>query len=79
MSAAERITDALFSGDATKLSASDLEQLQQDGLPSSELDLSDLPETLTQLLADVGMATSGKQVKDALREMPLSSMGRLYR
>ena len=66
LSAAERITDALFSDDATKLSASDLEQLQLDGLPSSELDLSNLPETLTQLLADVGMAASGKQVKDAL-------------
>ncbi len=66
LAAAERITDALFSGDATQLSASDLAQLQQDGLPSSELDLSNLPETLTQLLADVGMANSGKQVKDAL-------------
>ena len=35
-------------------------------MPSSELDLSNLPDTLTQLLADVGMAASGKQVKDAL-------------
>ena len=66
LAAAQRITEALFSGDATALSAEDLEQLRLDGLPASDLDLNALPPTLTQLLTDAGVVTSGKQVKDAL-------------
>lgn len=65
--AAQRITEALFSGDVTQLSEADLEQIKLDGLPSSgltEADLIDKP--LTQLLADAELAPSGKQVKDAL-------------
>lgn len=65
--AAQRITQALFSDDLVGLSESDFEQLQQDGLPSSKLLRSNIGETpLTQILADVEMAASGKQVKDAL-------------
>jgi len=65
--AAQRITQALFSDDLAGLSESDFEQLQQDGLPSSKLVRADIDETpLTQILADVEMAASGKQVKDAL-------------
>jgi tyrosyl-tRNA synthetase len=65
--AAQRITQALFNDDLAGLSESDFEQLQQDGLPSSKLGRSDIGETpLTQILADVEMAVSGKQVKDAL-------------
>lgn len=66
LSAAQRITGALFSGDLAELSEADFEQLKLDGLPSSllpQMDLSQLP--LTQLLSDCGLAT-GKQVKDAL-------------
>ena len=65
--AAQRITQALFSDDLAGLKESDFEQLQQDGLPSSQLIRADIDETpLTQILADVEMAASGKQVKDAL-------------
>ena len=64
--AAQRITDALFSGDTSQLSADDLKQLALDGLPSTSIDLANLPPTLTQLLTDAGMVSSGKQVKDAL-------------
>lgn len=67
LQAAERITEALFSGGVEQLSESDLEQLQLDGLPSSTLvraQLADKP--LTQWLVDAEMAASGKQVKDAL-------------
>ena len=66
--AAKRITDALFSGDVSELSEQDYAQLAQDGLPSSVLDVkavSDQP--VTAILADAGMAPSGKQVKDALQ------------
>lgn len=66
LEAAQRITDALFSGDATALSADDLEQLRLDGLPASDLNLTALPATLTQVLTEAGMVSSGKQVKDAL-------------
>ncbi|MBD5772724.1 tyrosine--tRNA ligase [Marinomonas colpomeniae] len=66
--AAERITLALFSGEADQLSEQDLEQIQLDGLPSSSLKGVDLASTpLTSLLADAGLASSGKQVKDALQ------------
>lgn len=65
--AAQRITQALFSDDLVGLSESDFEQLRQDGLPSSVLRRADIGEIpLTQILADVEMAVSGKQVKDAL-------------
>ncbi len=68
MAAAERITQALFSGETDQLSEQDLEQIQLDGLPSSSLAEVNLAETpLTSLLADAGLAASGKQVKDALQ------------
>ncbi len=66
--AAKRITEALFSGDTSSLSEQDYAQLAQDGLPSSILDVaavSDQP--VTTILADAGLAPSGKQVKDALQ------------
>ncbi|MBR7889991.1 tyrosine--tRNA ligase [Marinomonas sp. A79] len=68
LQAAERITLALFSGNVDSLSEQDLEQIQQDGLPSSSLEGIDLSSTpLTSLMADAGLAASGKQVKDALQ------------
>ena len=66
LDAAKRITEALFSGSLVDLSESDMRQLRQDGLPASSLGVESFPETLIQLLTDVGMAGSGKQVKDAL-------------
>lgn len=65
--AAQRITQALFSDELSVLSEADFEQLRLDGLPSSVLARDVLAEVpLTQLLADAGLAASGKQVKDAL-------------
>ncbi len=66
LAGAQRITEALFSGDLAELSASDLAQLQLDGLPTALLDRAELAgRPLTQLLADIGMG-AGKQIKDAL-------------
>jgi tyrosyl-tRNA synthetase len=65
LTAAERITEALFSGDPSALGEADLEQLAMDGLPAEKINLSDVPPTFTQLLAQVGVA-AGKQIKDAL-------------
>lgn len=68
LQAAERITNALFSGETDQLSEQDLEQIQLDGLPSSSLANVNLSETpLTSLMAEAGLAASGKQVKDALQ------------
>lgn len=65
--AAQRITEALFSGDLASLDEADFAQLAQDGLPSSPLVLASLAETpLTQLLSEAELA-NGKQVKDALK------------
>lgn len=66
LDAAQRITEALFSGSLASLSESDVMQLRQDGLPATTLPRAALPETLTQTLTDAGMVNSGKQVKDAL-------------
>lgn len=67
LQAAQRITEALFSGSTASLSEADLEQLKLDGLPFAQLKRQALAEkTLTQWLVDAGMAASGKQVKDAL-------------
>jgi tyrosyl-tRNA synthetase len=66
LAAAERITEALFSGSIDALGEDDVLQLRQDGLPASTVSRVSFPETLTQMLVDAGMAASGKQVKDAL-------------
>ncbi len=66
--AAERITQALFSGEAADLSEQDLAQIQLDGLPSTEFSLSDLADIpLTSFFTESGFASNGKQVKDALQ------------
>jgi len=66
LAAAERITESLFSGSLDGLAVDDVLQLRQDGLPASTISRAALPETLTHMLVEAGMAPSGKQVKDAL-------------
>ena len=65
LAAAQRITDALFSGDLGSLTSEDCEQLELDGLPASGLDNLDGP--LTSLFVDAGLAKNGSQAKDALQ------------
>ncbi|WP_315853625.1 tyrosine--tRNA ligase [Marinobacterium arenosum] len=67
LAAAQRITQALFSGDLAELSESDYQQLSLDGLPSSALPGDFTEHPLTTLLSEAGMAPGGKQVKDALQ------------
>jgi tyrosyl-tRNA synthetase len=77
LTAAERITEALFSGNTANLAESDLQQLRLDGLPSSILQRADLKGgSLTQLLTDSAMVSSGKQVKDALGRQAVQVNGR---
>ncbi|EAT10765.1 tyrosine--tRNA ligase [Bermanella marisrubri] len=78
LAAAERITEALFSGDATQLSEHDLEQIKQDGLPSSDLDTSELADKpLTSILSEAGLG-QGKQIKDALGRNAVIVNGQAY-
>lgn len=80
LESAQRITKALFSGEALSLSQEDFEQLQLDGMPSSQLDKQALHEQpLTALLANAGLAKSGKQVKDGLSRGGISINDRLVR
>ncbi|NQZ31392.1 MAG: tyrosine--tRNA ligase [Oceanospirillaceae bacterium] len=71
LDAAMRISEALFSGELDELDESDFNQLAQDGLPTTQFTaqaIAALSETpLTSLLANEGLAASGKQIKDALQ------------
>lgn len=67
LQAAERITQAMFSGELSDLSESDLEQLALDGLPSSEIEVAAIAEKpLTTILAESGMVKAAREAKDAL-------------
>lgn len=66
LKAAERITQAMFRGTLSDLNEGDLEQLAQDGLPSSDLPADFAEKPLTALLSECGMAKVGREVKDAL-------------
>ncbi|MEH6471600.1 MAG: tyrosine--tRNA ligase [Halopseudomonas sp.] len=77
LEAAERISEALFSGDTSKLREGDYQQLSLDGLLFVELSNKDLTETpLTQLLVESGLAANGSQVKDALKRNAVYINGR---
>ena len=78
LAAAQRISEALFSGDTARLSAGDLSQLRLDGLPGTVLRRGALGDSsLVQLLSAAGMAASGKQIKDALARGAVSINGRV--
>ena len=82
LAAAQRITQALFSGNLEDLDEGDFKQLAQDGLPATEFDSQMLSELatvpLTTLLANQGLAASGKQIKDALQRNAVSINGKTY-
>lgn len=78
LESAKRITEALFSGDVTQLSERELEQIKQDGLPSSDLNTAELADKpLTSLLSDAGLG-QGKQIKDALGRNAVIVNGTAY-
>lgn len=62
LASAERITEALFSGDLTKLSESDLAQLAQDGLPTTEVE--GAQASLVELLTSSELAKSNKMARE---------------
>jgi tyrosyl-tRNA synthetase len=62
LTSAERITEALFSGDLTSLSESDLAQLAQDGLPTTQIEGESQP--LVDLLTRSELAKSNKMARE---------------
>ncbi|GDY26865.1 MULTISPECIES: tyrosine--tRNA ligase [unclassified Agarivorans] len=73
LASAERITQALFSGDLASLSESDLEQLAQDGLPSTKLEQSEAG--LVELLTMADLAKSNKMAREFIGNGAVSVNG----
>jgi len=65
LASAERITEALFSGDLSQLDESDLAQLAQDGLPATEVD-SDAA-SIVELLTRCELAASNKMAREFIK------------
>jgi len=62
LASAQRITQALFSGDLSALSESDLAQLAQDGLPSTQV--YEQQKSLVELLTSCELAASNKMARE---------------
>ncbi len=65
LAAAQRITQALFSGDLSTLNLSELRQLEQDGLPCVAASRTD---TLLDWLLSSGLASSKRQAREWLAQ-----------
>ncbi|WP_339074988.1 tyrosine--tRNA ligase [Teredinibacter turnerae] len=78
LAAAQRITQAMFSGDLADLSENDLEQLALDGLPSGDLPSDYADKPLTSLLAECGMVKAAREAKDALGRKAVFINGTAY-
>ncbi|PCJ42800.1 MAG: tyrosine--tRNA ligase [SAR86 cluster bacterium] len=73
LEAAERISEALFSGDIFELTESDFEQLKQDGMPTSASSSASLP--LVQALVDSELASSNKMAREFIGNGAVSVNG----
>ena len=73
LASAMRITQALFSGDLASLSESDLEQLAQDGLPTTQLEQSEAG--LVELLTASELAKSNKMAREFISNGAVSVNG----
>ncbi|WP_337167500.1 tyrosine--tRNA ligase [Vibrio parahaemolyticus] len=71
LASAERITQALFSGNVQQLSLSELKQLELDGLPSIESAQQDLVE----LLIESGLASSKRVAREHISNNAISVNG----
>jgi len=71
--AAERISDALFSGDVARLSQGDFEQLRLDGVPSTVIDPHGVP--LVSALVSAGLAASNRIARELIASRSISLNG----
>lgn len=73
LASAQRITEALFSGDLSSLSESDLAQLAQDGLPTTEV--AEDEKSLLELLTSCELAKSNKMAREFTKNGAVSING----
>jgi tyrosyl-tRNA synthetase len=73
LQAAERISQALFSGDISTLTESDFEQLRLDGLPSTSLAAES--SSLVEVLVTSELATSNKMAREFISNGAVSVNG----
>ncbi|MEZ8093945.1 tyrosine--tRNA ligase [Photobacterium swingsii] len=74
LQSALRISDALFSGDLQSLTLAELQQLELDGLPCSELDPS---LSVPALLVTCGLASSNRQAREFIANRAISINGEI--
>ncbi|EPG0529086.1 TPA: tyrosine--tRNA ligase [Vibrio harveyi] len=72
LASAERITQALFSGDVQQLSLSELKQLELDGLPSMQ----SAEQDLVELLVESGLASSKRVARELIGNNAISVNGK---
>ena len=73
LSAAMRISEALFSGEITSLTADDLGQLELDGLPCTQL--SNTPQGIVDVLSATQLAKSKKMAREFINNNAVSVNG----
>ncbi|WP_372881096.1 tyrosine--tRNA ligase [Psychromonas sp.] len=73
LASAQRITEALFSGDLSALGESDLAQLAQDGLPSTKVEGDE--KSLVELLTSCELAKSNKMAREFINNGAVSING----
>ncbi|OCH20719.1 tyrosine--tRNA ligase [Aliivibrio logei] len=73
LASSERITAALFSGDLASLTETDLAQLAQDGLPTTELETSE--QTIVEVLTQSELAKSNKMAREFIGNGAVSVNG----
>ncbi len=71
LAAAQRISNALFSGDISSLTEEDFGQLKQDGMPSSAIEAG----TLVEALVATGLAQSNKMAREFIANGAVSVNG----
>lgn len=72
LQAAQRITEALFSGDISQLTEADFAQLALDGLPTTRVDSA---PGVVQALVDSGLASSNKMAREFIANGAVSVNG----
>ncbi|HEY5716078.1 MAG TPA: tyrosine--tRNA ligase [Psychromonas sp.] len=73
LASAQRITEALFSGDLSALGESDLAQLAQDGLPTTDVEGAE--KSLVELLTSCELAKSNKMAREFTKNGAVSING----
>jgi tyrosyl-tRNA synthetase len=73
LAAAERISQALFSGELADLTPGDFEQLRQDGLPSTEIESSEI--SIVDALVQTTLAASNRVAREFIGNNAVSVNG----